>query len=96
MERDALVAHGMSKFLAESMMERADKTTVQVDKEAGRIGTSRETLDMPYAMKLFTQELESAHVTMRLETTTRPVNIPQTSTRETAPTGQSDEGQAPQ
>ena len=96
MERDALVAHGMSKFLAESMMERADKTTVQVDKEAGRIGTSRETLDMPYAMKLFTQELESAHVTMRLETTTKPVNIPQTSTSASAPTGQSDEGQAPQ
>lgn len=69
MERDALVAHGMSKFLTESLMERADKAVVQVDKDAGRIGTSRDTMDMPYAMVLFTQELESAHVTMRLETT---------------------------
>jgi DNA-directed RNA polymerase beta subunit len=100
MERDALTAHGMSKFLAESMMERADKATVQVDKDAGRIDTSRETLDMPYAMKLFIQELESAHVTFRLETTSAPsktpASSPQTSTEETAPKPQPDGAPAPQ
>jgi DNA-directed RNA polymerase beta subunit len=90
MERDALLAHGMSKFLTESLMERSDKTTVQVDKEAGRIGTSRETLDMPYSMALFTQELEAMHVTVRLETAsapaTMPASSPQTTTEETAST----------
>jgi DNA-directed RNA polymerase III subunit RPC2 len=92
MERDALLAHGMSKFLTESLMERSDKTTVQVDKEAGRIGTSRDTMDMPYSMALFTQELEAMHVTVRMEipSTSAPptmqVNIPQTSTEETAST----------
>jgi DNA-directed RNA polymerase II subunit RPB2 len=92
MERDALLAHGMSKFLTESLMERSDKTTVQVDKEAGRIGTSRDTMDMPYSMALFTQELEAMHVTVRMETTvapappTTPASTPQTSTEETAST----------
>jgi DNA-directed RNA polymerase III subunit RPC2 len=68
MERDALVAHGMSKFLTESLMERADKTTVQIDKARGVLDTSRDTLDMPYAMKLFTQELESMHISVSLRT----------------------------
>jgi DNA-directed RNA polymerase beta subunit len=68
MERDALVAHGMSKFLTESLMERADKTTVQIDKERGVLDTSRDTLDMPYAMKLFTHELESMHISVSLRT----------------------------
>jgi DNA-directed RNA polymerase beta subunit len=68
MERDALISHGMSKFLTESMMERSDKTTVQFDKETGRIDTSRDRKDMPYSMALFTQELESLHLTMKLVT----------------------------
>lgn len=68
MERDALVSHGMSKFLTESMMERSDKETVQFDKEAGRFDTSRDMKDVPYAMKLFHQELESMHLTVKLET----------------------------
>jgi DNA-directed RNA polymerase beta subunit len=80
----------MSKFLTESLMERSDKTTVQVNKEDGRIGTSRDTLDMPYSMALFTQELEAMHVTLRIETTsappTTPASTPQTSTEETAST----------
>jgi DNA-directed RNA polymerase beta subunit len=84
MERDALLSHGMSKFLTESLMERSDKTTVQFDKEMGKLDTSRDTLDMPYSMALFTQELESMHVSvhMQLASTVEPptmqVNIPQT------------------
>jgi DNA-directed RNA polymerase beta subunit len=68
MERDALLAHGMSKFLTESMMERSDKATVQFDKEMGKLDTSRDTLDLPYSMALFTQELESMHVSVTLQT----------------------------
>jgi DNA-directed RNA polymerase beta subunit len=68
MERDGLLAHGMSKFLTESMMERSDKETFLFDTEAGRIDTSRDTKEMPYTMGLFTQELEAMHVTLRMET----------------------------
>jgi DNA-directed RNA polymerase II subunit RPB2 len=68
MERDALLAHGMSKFLTESMMERSDKATVQFDKELGKMDTSRDRLDMPYTMALFTQELEAMHVSITLHT----------------------------
>ena len=68
MERDSLIAHGVSKFIRESFMERSDAATVQVDKEAGRIDTSRETMEMPYAMAVFTQELESMHIVPRIET----------------------------
>jgi DNA-directed RNA polymerase II subunit RPB2 len=62
MERDALLSHGMSKFLTESMMERSDKTTVQFDREQGRMDTSRDTLTLPYSMALYSQELEAMHV----------------------------------
>jgi DNA-directed RNA polymerase beta subunit len=68
MERDALVSHGVSKFLTESMMERSDKTTVQFDREQGRMDTSRDTMDLPYAMALFTHELEAMHLTVKIQT----------------------------
>ena len=68
MERDSLIAHGMSKFIRESFMERSDAATVQLDKENGRIDTSRETIEMPYAMRVFAQELESMHIVPRIET----------------------------
>ena len=68
MERDALISHGMSKFLQESMMERSDKATIQFDKESGRFDTSRDELDVPYSMALFAQELEALHVDVHVET----------------------------
>ncbi len=68
MERDALISHGMSKFLTESLMERSDKTTLPFNKETGRIDTSREELEIPYSMALFTQELESMHLSVKLIT----------------------------
>jgi DNA-directed RNA polymerase II subunit RPB2 len=68
MERDSLIAHGMSKFIRESFMERSDKATLQIDKETGRIDTSRDTIEMPYAMGVFTQELEAMHVVPKLMT----------------------------
>jgi DNA-directed RNA polymerase II subunit RPB2 len=68
MERDSLLSHGVSKFVEESFMKRSDGHEFLFDKENGRIGTSRDTLAMPFAMGLFTQELESMHVQMHIET----------------------------
>ena len=68
MERDSLITHGMSKFIRESFMERSDGKTLEFDKEHGRIDTSRDTIEMPYAMALFTQELEAMHVVPRMIT----------------------------
>ena len=95
MERDALIAHGMSRFLTESLMERSDKTTVQFDKDIGKLDTSRDTLDMPYSMALFTQELESMHVSVQLVSASAPStmqpSIPQTSATTSASTGSAEE-----
>lgn len=66
MERDSLIAHGMSKFIRESFMERSDGATLEFDRENGRIDTSRDTIEMPFAMGLFTQELEAMHVVPRM------------------------------
>lgn len=68
MERDALVSHGMSKFLTESMMERSDKATIQFDHESGQFATSRDMLDVPYAAALYTQELEAMHIDVQIKT----------------------------
>jgi DNA-directed RNA polymerase beta subunit len=98
MERDALLAHGMSKFLTESLMERSDKATVQFDVETGKVDTSRDRLDMPYSMALFTQELESMHVSVQLVSASAPsmtqVNIPQTSAALTQRTDSAEESPA--
>ena len=68
MERDALLSYGMSKFVEESFMDRSDGHEFLFDKEEGRIDTSRDLKAMPFSMGLFTQELESMHVRMRIET----------------------------
>lgn len=68
MERDALIAHGMSKFLNESMMERSDKAEVQFNREEGMLDTSTDRLTMPYAMSLYARELESLHIQVKMTT----------------------------
>jgi DNA-directed RNA polymerase II subunit RPB2 len=68
MERDALLAHGMSKFVTESFMERSDKTEVLYNKETRTLDTSRDKLEMPYSMFLYSRELESMHITVQLKT----------------------------
>lgn len=69
MERDSLISHGMSKFLNESLMDRSDGTTLLFDTENGvldaRADTQTVELNMPYAMGLFTKELESMHISMK-------------------------------
>jgi DNA-directed RNA polymerase beta subunit len=68
MERDSMISYGFSHFIQESFMKRSDGATVEVNKETGRIETSQDTLEMPYAMALFTQELESMHIVPKLVT----------------------------
>jgi DNA-directed RNA polymerase beta subunit len=68
MERDGLIAHGMSSFIEESFMKRSDGAEFVFNKSQGRIDTSRDTIEMPYAMALFTQELETMHIAPRIET----------------------------
>ena len=68
MERDGLVSHGMASFIEESFMKRSDGAEFVFDRSQGRIDTSRDTIAMPYAMALFTQELEAMHIAPRIET----------------------------
>jgi len=68
MERDALIGHGMSKFTRESMMERSDAHTFQINRETEQLDTSRDMINMPYCMGLYTRELESMHITVRMKT----------------------------
>jgi DNA-directed RNA polymerase beta subunit len=68
MERDALFAHGLSRFATESFMERSDKAEVLYNKESQMLDVSRDKLEMPYAMFLYTRELEAMHITVQLKT----------------------------
>jgi DNA-directed RNA polymerase beta subunit len=68
MERDGMIAHGMSKFLHESFMDRSDGTELQFNQETGRLDTSPTKLALPYSASLFVKELESSHVEVRLLT----------------------------
>jgi DNA-directed RNA polymerase beta subunit len=68
MERDALFAHGLSRFATESFMERSDKAEVLYNKESQMLDVSRDKLEMPYAMFLYARELEAMHITVQLKT----------------------------
>jgi len=70
MERDGMVAHGMSKFLNESFMDRSDGAEIQFDRATGRLDTSPDKIAMPYSMSLFVKELESCHIETKLLTKT--------------------------
>ena len=73
MERDSIISHGIASFLRESNMERSDKFNVQVDKTTGLIQydedtNNKETVQMPYAMKLLIQELQTMGLSARIMT----------------------------
>jgi DNA-directed RNA polymerase II subunit RPB2 len=67
MERDALIAHGVSSFIEESFMKRADEHDVLFQTSSGLLDSTQkdeevDLLRMPYAMSLFVKEMESMHV----------------------------------
>lgn len=81
MERDVILAHGMSQFAKECMMEKADKYTWAICRKCGAMakyapGRHEECLNCasndigvittPYTFKLMCQELESLGITLRM------------------------------
>jgi DNA-directed RNA polymerase II subunit RPB2 len=70
MERDSLIAHGISGFLQESMMLRSDAHKFLFQPETGRLDSDPDypvsTVEMPYAMGLFLHEVESLHIQVKL------------------------------
>ena len=70
MERDALLSHGISAFIQESMMERSDKHEFLFNKETGNLDSSEQTnkLEMPYCAGLFINEMQSMHLQVKLST----------------------------
>ena len=69
MERDALISHGISKFLNESLMDRSDGSTNELNPETGlfdsRPNVNTVTVELPHAMSLLTQELETMHISVK-------------------------------
>jgi len=72
MERDALIAHGVSAFIEESFMKRSDAHEVLYQPDSGLLDTTQKgevvTLRMPYSMSLFVKEMESMHVSAYIKT----------------------------
>ncbi len=96
MERDVMIAHGMSRFCKERLYDVSDKYSVYVCKKCGMIATyndgTKNTLygagdftvyncktcdntthfakvEIPYAYKLLSQELQTINVVPRIITT---------------------------
>lgn len=73
MERDALIAHGVSSFIEESFMKRSDESEVLYQPSTGFLDSTDvnepvNTLRMPYAMSLFVKEMESMHIQPKIYT----------------------------
>jgi DNA-directed RNA polymerase II subunit RPB2 len=70
MERDILLAHGISKFWNESVMERSDKEPALFQPEIGKFDANPEypyvRMEVPYALRLYLNEIESMHISTYL------------------------------
>ena len=69
MERDAILSHGAVKFLHESLMDRSDGAEVSFMTETGVLdarGDTTSKVEIPYALNVFTKELEAMHISMKL------------------------------
>lgn len=79
MERDCLIAHGISDFLQESFTTRSDEYKIFINKLSGLIepynppnnvfaSNDYSLLQTPYCLKLLLQELQSMNIILRLIT----------------------------
>jgi DNA-directed RNA polymerase II subunit RPB2 len=78
METNAILGHGISSFIKESMMERSDKDSLRIHRTTGDDYQYHEdanitdepstTLQIPYSMKLLRQEVQSMGVNMKFIT----------------------------
>lgn len=70
MERDGLLSHGLMGFLTESMMKRSDAAEFLFQPDLGRLdaqdGHPTTKIQIPYSMRLLLQEMESAHIQLKL------------------------------
>ena len=81
MERDSILSHGVSCFLQESMMKRSDEYSVQINESTGLIDytddeTKKCTIQVPYAMKMMLQELQSMCIYPRIVVENNVANKP--------------------
>jgi len=86
MENNAIIAHGLSSFIKESMMERSDKYPFFIDNNTNSIvgmnpkhGVYNDVknysqVHLPYAFKLLSQELQTMSIGMKLLTTEEEKN----------------------
>jgi len=78
MERDSILGHGAADFLQESMMERSDKYEVNIDRGTGLISKGQtvddDKVQIPYAMKMLLQEIQTMSIAPRLITDTNIEN----------------------
>ena len=78
MERDSILAHGISEFMRESVMERSDKYTNTINCTDGLISDAKDShatrVQMPYTFKLLMQELQTMSIGLRVVTDTTPQN----------------------
>ena len=70
MERDVLLAHGISKFWNESVMERSDKEPALFQPALGKFDANPNyphvRMEVPYALRLYLNEIESMHISTHL------------------------------
>tara|TARA_Y100000389_G_scaffold205066_1_gene262656 strand:- start:4748 stop:8341 length:3594 start_codon:yes stop_codon:yes gene_type:complete len=81
MERDSILSHGTNGFLQESMMDRSDRYQVQINENNGLIDYSDNDdpkcmINLPYAMKLLIQELQTMCIYPRIEVNSGISNKP--------------------
>tara|TARA_B110000858_G_C17611522_1_gene384705 strand:- start:2 stop:754 length:753 start_codon:yes stop_codon:yes gene_type:complete len=73
MERDSILSHGLTSFLNESVTTRSDKYSVRINENTGLIDYNKDNLEntydvqMPYSMKLLTQELQAMNIVPRMD-----------------------------
>ena len=74
MERDSIISHGISSFLNESVTKRSDSYSVSINENDGLIinelNENSVKVNIPYAMKMLLQEVQTKSIGPRLVTNT--------------------------